>query len=469
MTVESKRILLVDDDPTIADILRNTFDRGGCRIETVASIGEMKSKLSAFSYDAILLDLVLGDDEGLEALPFIFQRAPYSKIFILTAYGTIDIAVDAMKRGVAGFLTKDSGPQRIFEEVSRILDGPVDVGTPSQVDLGIIGQCNAIAELRKTLLRLKDIDSTVLVLGESGTGKELIARGLHMASHRRSERFEAINCGAIPENLLESELFGHKKGAFTDAKADRKGIFEICSQGTLFLDEIGEMPVQLQTKLLRVLQEKEVTPLGSNTSIKVQTRVVAATNKNLLEEVKQGRFRDDLYFRLSVLPLRVPALRERRTDIPLLVRFFLDRFNKRFSRNIEEPVDGVMASLVNYDWPGNVRELQNAIERGVILSQDEKLHVEDMFLNVFNEEGIGAVSSDLDPGANDDEAANQLQGLAGDIFSLPLSEAKQMFEKAYLQHVLAASNGNITEAAQLSGRYRADIYRLMNKYRVSHH
>ncbi len=244
--------------------------------------------------------------------------------------------------------------------------------------LGIIGASQSIQQVFDRIHQVKDVDSTVLINGESGTGKELVARAIHQSSTRAKERFEAVNCGAIAANLLESELFGHKRGAFTDAKADRKGLFEVCDGGTLFLDEIGEMPMNLQVKLLRVLQEREVMPVGSSSTIKVNTRVVAATNKNLADEVKAGNFRTDLYYRLNVLQILLPPLRERTEDIPLLVRFFLDRFNKRFTKSIQPPTKELESRLVSYAWPGNIRELQNAVERGVVLSEDNTLSLDVM-------------------------------------------------------------------------------------------
>jgi DNA-binding NtrC family response regulator len=297
--------------------------------------------------------------------------------------------------------------------------------------------------------QVKDIDSTVLITGESGTGKELVARAIHEASTRSEGRFEAVNCGAIPENLLESELFGHKRGAFTDAKTDRKGLFELCENGTLFLDEIGEMPPMLQVKLLRVIQEKEVMPLGSGHSVKVNARVVTATNKSLPVEIKKGTFRTDLYYRLNVLQIHLPTLRERASDIPVLVRYFLGRFNQRFSRAVEPPSNALESRLLAYRWPGNVRELQNAMERGVVLSKDNGLHLEDML------EASGLNTSHPREISTEDG-----------IWSTSLSDAKKNFERTYLQRLLEATGGNISEIARISGRYRADIYRLMTKYGV---
>jgi DNA-binding NtrC family response regulator len=324
-------------------------------------------------------------------------------------------------------------------------------------DLGLIGKSVPLMRVLSTIQRLKDVTSTVIIFGESGTGKELVARALHKTSPRGDGVFQAINCGAIPEKLLESELFGHVRGAFTDAKSDRKGIFEICAEGTLLLDEISEMPLPLQVKLLRVLQEREVIPVGSSRSIKVNTRVLASTNRDLDEEVKAGRFREDLFFRLSVLRVELPPLRDRCEDVPLLVEHFLKRFNERFNRSVMRPSDEEMARLMTYDWPGNVRELCNAVERGVVLSEDEKLHFEDIL------PPLARASSSQASGDGDADSLVMTPDL-----SLPLGEAKQRMEEAYIRKLLKATHGNISEAARISGLYRANIYRLMARYGIDH-
>jgi DNA-binding NtrC family response regulator len=297
----------------------------------------------------------------------------------------------------------------------------------------------------------------VLILGESGTGKELVARAIHESSSRSDKPFMAINCGAIPEQLLESELFGHRRGSFTDAKSDRKGIFEVCSDGTLLLDEIGDMPLPLQTKLLRVLQERQITPIGATSPMPIRTRVIAATHRDIASEAKMRRFREDLYYRLSVVVVRLPPLRERRDDIPILTEHFLDEFNRRFDRQIRPPNASTMMQLISYDWPGNVRELQNAIERAVVLSSGDELQLDHTF-------------SPTDSPTDNIDGAKKLtetSELSSTLYTLTLSEAKQQFERTYLRQLLQRSRGNISEAARISGRYRADIYRLMNRYNLA--
>lgn len=448
------RLLIVDDDPVICRLYEATLAHAGFVVSVANDLRQMRDLVGQFSFTAVILDLNLGNEYGIDGLPFLLKQAPFAKVFILTSNASIEKAVECMQRGATGFLTKDMAPDKVAAEISRHLV-PTATAAPEMkpgeegfVSLGLIGESPAIRELIGTIEKIRNVDSTVLILGESGTGKEVVARAIHNTSPRATHRFEAINCGAIPENLLESELFGHKKGAFTDAKADRKGIFEICSQGTLLLDEIGDMPISLQTKLLRVLQERQITPVGAGTSIPINTRVIAATHRDILDEAKSKRFREDLYYRLSVVVLHIPPLRHRTEDVPLLTRHFLEQFNKRFGRGVRYPSNQIMSRIVAYDWPGNVRELQNAIERAVVLSMDDQLHLEHMFQHLQTRQVQGASSSGVD----------------SQVFALPLTEAKQHFEKAYLENLLKVSSGNISEAARISGRYRADIYRLMNRY-----
>lgn len=448
------RLLLVDDDEQITKFYETFLTTAGFVVDTCHDLRKMRDLLSQLYFDAVLLDLQLGLEDGLSGLPFILKNAPSTKVFILTSHGSIAKAVDAMRRGATGFLTKGTDPSAIVAELSGQLTSsltrkPLALDEESLRSLGLVGESPAIRETITMIDKIRNVDSTVLILGESGTGKEVVARAIHATSPRAAERFNAINCGAIPEQLLESELFGHKKGSFTDAKADRKGIFEVCSAGTLLLDEIGDMPMPLQTKLLRVLQEKQITPIGSSTTININTRVIAATHRDILDEAKSKRFREDLYYRLSVVVIRIPPLRHRIEDIPILTNHFLDQFNQRFEKEVRPAKNTLMARLMAYDWPGNVRELQNAIERAVVLSNDGELNIEDMFQH------LSLKSSSY--GSDD-------SGLSAGVFSMPLTEAKQAFEKTYLEHLLKLSGGNISEAARISGRYRADIYRLMNRY-----
>jgi DNA-binding NtrC family response regulator len=441
------QVLIADDDPFVCELLRAELEEAHFRVTVVASLPELRKCISQRSYDFVLLDLFLEDENAIEAIPFLVRESPYSKIIVMSAHGTIELAVDAMEQGASYFISKSKDPKVLVTALKdkMVIKTHTD-DHPILENYGIIGNSPGILDVLQKINRIRDADSIVLITGESGTGKELVARAIHASSKCSQERFEAINCGAIPENLLESELFGYKKGAFTDAKTDRMGLFELCQNGTLFLDEIGDLPFNLQVKLLRALEEHEILPLGCSETIKVNTRVIAATNKNLPTEVKEGRFREDLYYRLNVLWVNLPALRERRADIPLLIGHFLKRFNQRFGKTVAFPTKELEARLVALDWPGNIRQLQNALERGVILSVDGQLHFEDM----------------IEPESHESPS----QPFSENVWSIPLSDAKRDFEKAYLQRLLEATRGNISEIARISGRYRADIYRLMSKYGV---
>jgi DNA-binding NtrC family response regulator len=450
------RILVVDDDPIIRELLSVALDREGFAVTAIETLTQLRTLINQRFYDAVLLDLFLENEDGLEALPFLVRESPYTKVLMMSAHGTVELAVNAMESGASAFISKSKNAEDIVRELKnrlKIDESRQAVFSGHSCEHGIIGASPAIEAVLRRIDQVKNVDSTVLIVGESGTGKELVARAIHNSSARKGGRFEAINCGAIPSNLLESELFGHKRGAFTDAKADRKGMFEICQGGSLLLDEIGEMPFELQVKLLRVLQEKVVMPIGSSSTVHVDARVIAATNRVLQREVQNGKFREDLYFRLAVLTVELPPLRDRRTDIPLLISHFLEKMNNRFGKEIKMPSKDLQTRLMAYDWPGNIRELQNAIERGVVLSSDGELRIEDMLQPLVGPHGSEQASdADIFGGS--------------DIFMKSLSEAKKDFEKTYLKQLLEITRGNISEIARISGRYRADIYRLLAKHGV---
>ena len=447
------RILIVEDDKDMRALLRNLLEHDGFICKEASNSKEASSLMMQFSFDAVLLDLNLGLENGLEIIPELARTSPFTKIIVMTAFGSVDLAVDAMERGATTFITKSDDPSKISEELKKRLNANPLITSSEGEDnittkLGLVGKSKAMTTLFDQVQQIKNVDTTVLLLGESGTGKELIARALHHLSYRSGQPFEALNCGAIPDNLLESELFGHTKGAFTDARTDKKGVFEICSQGTLFLDEIGEMPLPLQVKLLRVLQEKEIKPLGGIRTQKINTRVVCATNKDLEREVKKGRFREDLYFRLTVFPVHLPPLRKRLEDIPYLIEYFIKKYNDQYKRNVKLPTKEVMSRLLGHTWPGNIRQLQNAIERAVVLSKDDNIHLDCMFVK--------------NPMA---EEENDFEGSAL-LDTLIYAEAKESFELEFLRKILATARGNISEAARISKRFRSDIYRLIEKHKI---
>ena len=453
------RILLVDDDPEMTLLFKTHLESSVFVVHCAHDLTEMRRLLTRYRFDAVLLDLFLRGESGLDGIPSILQQRPDMTIVILTGYGSIEQAVNAIDHGASAFLLKSEPPHVIHEKLVKLLFDHGDEASQSIKSFaenhGIYGNSPGILQLIRKIEMIKDVDSTVLIYGESGTGKELVAKALHETSKRKRSRFAAINCGAIPENLLESELFGYRKGAFTDAKTDRKGVFEYCSEGTLLLDEIGEMPLSLQVKLLRVLQEMEITPVGGNTAIPINTRIIAATNKDLRDLVKKGRFREDLFFRLNVIDIKIPPLRKRPVDLAVLANHFIAKYSKKYNKKISPLAKKCLTRLVAYDWPGNVRELQNMIERGTVMSTDGRLHLEDMF------------SQHLATPIDEEELETaELPGFV-DGFPLPFSEAKQVFERAYIKRLLNVTRGNIAEAARISGQYRANLYRMMAKYKIS--
>lgn len=327
---------------------------------------------------------------------------------------------------------------------------------------GIVGESQKLLKVLQLIIKFRDLDATVLICGESGTGKELVARALHFGSVRGSRPYRAVNCGAFPSQLLESELFGYRKGAFTDAKSDRPGLFEVCHTGTLFLDEIGELSLPLQVKFLRVLQDKEFTPLGATTPMRVDVRVIAATNRDLAEEVEKGRFRADLFHRLSVLQVPIAPLRERIEDIPLLVGAFLRSFNERYGKNVNFPNLEFLSRLMLYSWPGNVRELKNVLERAVILSEGDHLQMVQL---------SEAAAHSPDPGSLNTKLAQLAPSARFMALNLdhseslePLDSLRDQLERGYLRAALRVSRGNIAEVARLSGCHRTEIYRMLRRH-----
>jgi two-component system response regulator GlrR len=459
-------VLIVDDDVQVAAFYKALLTKHGFVSDISSTLSELSTRLLTTNYDSILLDLELGREDGLQGLSIVLKESPKTRVFILTGHGSVDRAVEAMRKGASGFFEKGGRTDVLIHELHSRPHEQTQ-GAVRVERAGLIGQSPALELVLQKIERLRDVDSSILLLGESGTGKEVIARTIHRSSKRAGHRFSAINCGAIPENLLESELFGHKRGAFTDAKTDRKGIFELASSGTLLLDEIGDMPLSLQMKLLRVLQEKEITPVGSSETIKIDTRIIAATHQDIGAQANSKMFREDLYYRLSIVVLRVPPLRERIEDIPLLVQHFIGVFNERFDRAVAMPTPCEMSRLMAYRWPGNIRELQNAMERAVVLSIDNRIDFDDVFAG-------RSFSSEIE---NRSTLANRNDSLVVDTnlnvhdprFELPLTDAKQAFEKAYLEHAVQACRGNVNSLAEKSGRYRADVYRLLRRYGIEHH
>lgn len=383
-----QRILIVDDESSLRTALFRVLDRQGYQVITAncKKEAEMLSQTEQ-ALDLALIDLRLPDGDGLELMALLKQHNPILQTIILTGFGTIEGAVQAVQRGAFHFITKPFSVDELLSIVNKALTHMQLQQENSQLRSAlhqkyqfdnIIGQSAEIRSVLEMIERVCSTDSTVLVTGESGTGKELVAKAIHYNSPRANKPFVPINCGAIPGELLESELFGHIKGAFTGAIANRVGRFEMADGGTLFLDEIGDMSPNLQVKLLRVLQERKFEPVGSAKTVEANVRIIAATNSNLEKAVEEGRFREDLYYRLNVIPIAIPALRDRKSDIPLLIHHFIDSFNRSKDRRILGLVPDALQLLVNYNWPGNIRELENLMERLAILKSNGLIEIEDL-------------------------------------------------------------------------------------------
>jgi len=380
-------ILIVDDEPLQRDILTTILSDEGYETYSAASGEEALKLVRAYEPDVVLTDLKMGRMDGIELLEKIKGLKQPPTVILMTAFGTVDSAVDAMKKGAFDYLTKPLDKEVVLLAVRRALERRELMQHNIELrkalnDMfsiqGIIGHSKAIKDVIHIVRKVADSTATVLILGESGTGKELIAKAIHYNSGRREKPFMAVNCAAIPETLLESELFGYEPGAFTGATQRRKGLFEAAGGGTVFLDEVGDLPMMTQSKILRVLQEREIMRVGGREPIKVDVRIVSATNKDLLEEMKHGRFREDLFYRLKVVTIHMPPLRERKEDIPELANFFLQKFNHSFGKNVEKIDDAAMKGIIGYPWPGNVRELQSVMEKAVLMSESDTIGLADI-------------------------------------------------------------------------------------------
>ncbi|MCC6697512.1 MAG: sigma-54-dependent Fis family transcriptional regulator [Candidatus Hydrogenedentes bacterium] len=387
------RVLVVDDESSMRELLEIVLGNDGYDVSTAASVEAALKLLENQTFDVVLTDLRMGSDRdaGMKLLSWLNENMPVTPSIMMTAYGSVETAIDAMKRGAADYIMKPFKNdevriliQRAIEQ-SRLKRENIAL-RKEQAKRGslenIIGKSRAIEELREMIRRVADLPSTVAIHGESGTGKELVARGIHQLSGRASKPFVAVNCGGFPENLLESELFGHKKGSFTGAYEDKEGLFVVADGGSLFLDEIGEMPMALQVKLLRVLDNSIIVPVGGTSGRKVDVRIISATNRDLARMAQEGNFREDLYYRLNVIPITVTPLRERPDDIILLVRHFVSQHAKKMGRGDVRVSPEVETTLQGYPWPGNVRELTNLLERAVALCQGDTIELGDLPKNV---------------------------------------------------------------------------------------
>jgi two-component system response regulator AtoC len=445
----SQRVLIVDDDPGLRESLELVLAAEGYEVAAAPDGATALEMVEAVLPDVVLCDLRMPGMDGMELLPLLSRRLPGATVVLMSAYGTQDLAIEAMRRGAYDYLAKPFQPSEVLltlkkarererlRRANALLRREVDRAVGERP---IVAASPIMIEVLELMERAAEFKTTVLLTGESGTGKEVLARAIHAQSGRREEGFVAVNCGAIPEALLESELFGHAKGAFTGADRARRGLFVEANGGTLFLDEIGELPPALQVKLLRALQEEEVRPVGETKPRQVDVRLLAATARDLEADVASGRFREDLFYRLNVLRVHVPPLRDRKQDIPLLVDHFLARFREALGRPVRAVSEDALESLVGYAWPGNVRELENVIERAVILAESERITPRELPENVL--EGPTTASP---PGAGD----------------YSLRRAKRAAETETIRRALAATDGNRTRAARLLEiSHRALLYKL---------
>jgi two-component system response regulator AtoC len=388
-----KRILIIDDEESFRHMLSVILIKEGYEVEASSNGEEGLQKAAASPFDQILCDIRMPHMDGLEFLRKIKKTGVEAAIIMMSAYGTVDTAIEAMKLGAYDYISKPFKPDEIIltlrkaeerEQLRRenqLLKKEVEKEYSFE---SIVSKNEQMQKIFDVIRKVSQYKSTVLITGESGTGKELVARALHYNSDRSQNPFIAVNCGAIPENLLESELFGHAKGAFTDAIRTKKGLFEEADGGTLFLDEIGELPGQLQVKLLRVLQDGEIRRIGESKPIQIDVRIVAATVRDLSNEVNEGRFREDLFYRLNVLPIHIPPLRERKEDIPLLIQHFIGKYNKAMNKNVADIDRRALETLISYKWYGNVRELENTVERAIVLSEKKNIEFENLPMEVQN-------------------------------------------------------------------------------------
>ena len=449
--MQKTNILVVDDERDICRALNIILTKEGYAVTEAYNGEQAVELLRKQDFDLVMTDIKMEKMDGFEVLRQTQQISPGTTVVMMTAFASVGSAVEAMRAGATDYITKPFINDEIRLTVRRIIDGR-DLQRENQIlrqELSqrrdtfkdIIGNSEAMQKVFAVMEKVVPSKANVLITGESGTGKGLVAQAIHESGPRKGKPFIAINCGAIPENLLETELFGHKKGAFTSAVEDKKGLITMANEGTLFLDEVGELPLALQVKLLHVIQTKELTPVGDTRVITVDIRIIAATNADLMQRVKEGRFREDLYYRLNVIELRLPPLRERRDDIPVLVKHYLKAFADEAKKAITDVEYDAMKALLAYDWPGNIRELRNTLERAVVLAEGDIVALHDLpdkFRNI-DLEGISASS---------------------------LRQALDDFEREYIRRNLAENKGNKEATAERLGIDLATLYRKLKKLRI---
>jgi DNA-binding NtrC family response regulator len=446
------KILVIDDEDSMCNFMEIMLSKEGYQVDTTTSGKDGLALLKEREYDLVIADLNMPEMSGLDVLKEVKSFKQDQELIVMTAYASVDTAIEAMKQGAADYITK---PFKV-DEIKLVIEKSINHKRLRQENDSLkkqlhgdssfdnfIGVSEAVVKLKKLAKRVAATDSTVLIRGESGTGKDLIAKAIHHHSPRSSGPFVTINCAALPETLLESELFGHKKGAFTGAIKDKEGLFKVADGGTFFLDEVGNTSTAIQVKLLRVLEDKKITPVGDTKPIEVDVRLIAATNSDLEEEVRMGRFRADLFYRLNVIPIFIPPLRERREDIELLTKHFITKFCQKANIPVKEISDEAMELLTRYHWPGNVRELENTIERAVLLNRSDVLDVSDFPDRLRQPQPVSLVKD-----------------------TEPPTPTLESIEKAYIHYVMSQTKGKKTEAAEILGIDPSTLYRKIQRYNL---
>ncbi len=448
----NENILIADDEKDIRESLLFILESEDYNCTAVADGQAAINELEKTNYDVLITDIVMPKADGMKVLDTASKISPETIVVIMTAYASVDTAIQALRHGATDYLLKPLEFDEVIMRTKQLLKNKQisseNKFLRSQINKrfnfsNLVGQSIAMKDVYSLIKRISPSTTNVLITGSTGTGKELVARSIHKNSDRSDKPFVPVNCGAIPENLYESEFFGYKKGAFTGASTDHDGLFKSANTGTLFLDEIGDLPEHVQVKLLRVLQEKEVRPVGSNSSFKIDVRVLAATNKDLLQEVQKGNFREDLYYRINVVEIKLPSLAERKEDIPLLVQHFIDSYNKELKRKIKGVDNKVMKALLSYEWKGNLRELENMIERAVLLCESDMITINELPAYIQPKE----------------DRSNH--------HTKDLNTALETYEKQHIQSVLEETGWNRAETAKLLGINTSTLYRKMMKLDIN--
>lgn len=457
------RILVVDDEEIVGESCKRILEEDGYEVETALSGEEALRKMKENPYDIVLTDLKMPGMDGMEVLKTIRKDYPDTIVIMITGFATVETAVESMKLGAFDYIPKPFTPDEVSIVVKKALDQKtlllenIYLKQELQEKYGfhnIVGKSKKMQEIYRVIVKVAPTDSTVLIYGQSGTGKELIARAIHFNSLRRDKPFVPVDCAVLAENLLESELFGHVRGSFTGAVTTKPGLFEVADGGTVFLDEVGNISLAIQAKLLRVLQEKEFTPVGGTKSKKVDIRLISATNKDLEKMIKEGTFREDLYYRLNFVPIHLPPLKERQEDIPLLAVHFLKKFAEEMGKSIKGFTPDAMEKLMRYSWPGNVRELENVIGRTVVMVDEEMIRPEHLILQTPNEKGESKISTPT--------TSEELKEIKKHIREKAVEEV----EKAFVLRALERNNWNVTRAAEEVGMLRPNFQALMRKYNI---